>query len=1031
MRISRIQIDRYGLWRNLDLPLDPSGISVIYGPNEAGKSTLLNFIRGVLYGFPASETHGHSRENALLGGTLHVLHQDRLLEISRRRGDRPLHQLNVTGWDGARPAEDVLAELTAGTTRRTFQNLFALGLPELQQLAALRSSEVAERMYGATLGTDGKRLLAAIREGETARGSLFDAGGRTGSLDGLMDRDAELAAEIRSLGSQRDEYDRLCRERRRLSDAIDELKSRQAGMQSQLRGHRFMQRVWDPWSQVRDCERELAEVPAIAAFPPDGLQRLRQLEAEIDSETRCRRTLLQEVADFEARRRTLLPDPAALKSIAVLRRFADRRERIEQHVAERDAARRALAAEHEAFDEATRTLGASGSLDGNWDRDRLEAVDSAPEIQHELMRAAGGFQKAVVRRGRFRKAYKGASQSFRKLRAKVEQGSARFGDQTMPDELEWERLQRRAALLRERQSELLRILQRDERRELVPTWFRRVLWFFAVAGGLVALAGLLTAFTVNAWSGLVLCLAGLTGLGASWGLRLQTQSSVRETDAARRAELQEIEEELRNSIRRTDWQSVLRSDADAAEVSEKPAAERIAALVALEEHHRLRHRLGRRRRRMTQLRGRFARVKQDFNLARQNWCDAQKRAGLDVTLKLDDAFAHWQCVIEARERLIHLQAAERRGGRAERRFQRLMATMQRVAGRMQLEPADADDPLRILDGWQRRLEELESIRDETRRIREEIRRRRREAAHYGRSLKILKRRLDALLVQGGAADREEFECRAEAVSRRAELEELLAMAGDELASVAAEEPELAVVEEDLAAYDAAEHAECIRALELELSDLSRDLQRAYEEWGSVKQALSKLADDDRGTRLRIERSRLEATIVSQLEAWLAEHVVARTLDVVKSRFERTHQPAVLASASEFLRRFTRGRYQRIWSPLGRCRLFVEDRWDDSWDLDELSGGAREQLFLALRLALVEDFSRGGVELPLILDDVLVNFDRPRTEAAVDTLQLVAAAGRQILFLTCHEHVADAFRRIGVTPLELPDQHRGLERRIAG
>jgi uncharacterized protein YhaN len=257
------------------------------------------------------------------------------------------------------------------------------------------------------------------------------------------------------------------------------------------------------------------------------------------------------------------------------------------------------------------------------------------------------------------------------------------------------------------------------------------------------------------------------------------------------------------------------------------------------------------------------------------------------------------------------------------------------------------------------------------------------------------------------------------------------MSNEELASVAAEEPELAVVEEDLAAYDAVEHAECIRALELELSDLSRDVQRAYEEWGSVKQALAKLADDDRGTALRIEGSRLEAEIVSQLEAWLAEHVVARALDAVKSQFERTHQPAVLASASEFLRRFTRGRYQRIWSPLGRCRLVVDDRWDDSWDLDELSGGAREQLFLALRLALVDDDTRRGVELPLILDDVLVNFDRPRTEAAVDTLQVVAAGGRQILFLTCHEHVADAFRRIGVVPLELPDQHRGLERRIAG
>jgi uncharacterized protein YhaN len=328
---------------------------------------------------------------------------------------------------------------------------------------------------------------------------------------------------------------------------------------------------------------------------------------------------------------------------------------------------------------------------------------------------------------------------------------------------------------------------------------------------------------------------------------------------------------------------------------------------------------------------------------------------------------------------------------------------------------------------------MEAARDETRRLREEIHKRRHEARQYGRHLKKLHRRLDALLVQGGADDREDFERRAEAVARRAELEKLLEMARDELATVAADEPELAVVEEDLEAYDAGEHAECIRALELELTDLARDLQQAYEELGGVKQALSELAADDRGTKLRIERSRLESKIVAVLEAWLAEGVVAETLDAVKARVERTHQPAVLAAASEYLRRFTRGRYPRVWRPLGRNRLFVDDRREDSWELDELSGGTREQVFLALRLALIDDYAGRGVELPVILDDVLVNFDRQRTEAAVETLWQVASAGRQILFLTCHEHIADAFRHIGVAPLALPDQphEHEHERRIAG
>jgi uncharacterized protein YhaN len=51
MKLTDIHIERFGVWKNLDLALNRSGINVFFGPNEAGKSTLLRFDRGVLYGF--------------------------------------------------------------------------------------------------------------------------------------------------------------------------------------------------------------------------------------------------------------------------------------------------------------------------------------------------------------------------------------------------------------------------------------------------------------------------------------------------------------------------------------------------------------------------------------------------------------------------------------------------------------------------------------------------------------------------------------------------------------------------------------------------------------------------------------------------------------------------------------------------------------------------------------------------------------------------------------------------------------------
>ena len=61
MRLTEIKIDRFGVWRDLRVPLSESGISVFYGPNEAGKSTLMRFVRGVMYGFrPPTGIEQHS-----------------------------------------------------------------------------------------------------------------------------------------------------------------------------------------------------------------------------------------------------------------------------------------------------------------------------------------------------------------------------------------------------------------------------------------------------------------------------------------------------------------------------------------------------------------------------------------------------------------------------------------------------------------------------------------------------------------------------------------------------------------------------------------------------------------------------------------------------------------------------------------------------------------------------------------------------------------------------------------------------------
>ena len=50
MRITSLRIERFGVWENLNLPKISRGLNVFFGPNEAGKTTLMQFIRTCLYG---------------------------------------------------------------------------------------------------------------------------------------------------------------------------------------------------------------------------------------------------------------------------------------------------------------------------------------------------------------------------------------------------------------------------------------------------------------------------------------------------------------------------------------------------------------------------------------------------------------------------------------------------------------------------------------------------------------------------------------------------------------------------------------------------------------------------------------------------------------------------------------------------------------------------------------------------------------------------------------------------------------------
>ncbi len=216
------------------------------------------------------------------------------------------------------------------------------------------------------------------------------------------------------------------------------------------------------------------------------------------------------------------------------------------------------------------------------------------------------------------------------------------------------------------------------------------------------------------------------------------------------------------------------------------------------------------------------------------------------------------------------------------------------------------------------------------------------------------------------------------------------------------------------------------ALSTQAEELDRGLKEALQRRGAMVEQQRTAAADQSLAIKQIELDVVEQQIKKAVDAWRERAAVSMFLERIRVEYEQNRQPETLREASEYMRQLTNGKYTRIWTPLAHDILFVDTAEGQPLSVQVLSRGTREQLFVSLRLALVAAYARRGIHLPMILDDVFVNFDAGRTRVACSVLREFAKQGHQLLVFTCHEHVWRMFQEIKVDCRRIPNRHGEIE-----
>lgn len=183
--------------------------------------------------------------------------------------------------------------------------------------------------------------------------------------------------------------------------------------------------------------------------------------------------------------------------------------------------------------------------------------------------------------------------------------------------------------------------------------------------------------------------------------------------------------------------------------------------------------------------------------------------------------------------------------------------------------------------------------------------------------------------------------------------------------------------------------------------------RLLELRGRLRETLDRLQREDARRTLREEREAAAGRIAAETERYAELAVMHALIRRTRRLFESERQPAVLRRASEYASVLTNGRYVRIAAPHGKATIELESAADGrSIDAAFLSRGAAEQIYLAIRLALA-DAVETDEPLPMLLDDLFVNYDAERLDAAARLLaRIVRERRRQLIILTCHRHTAE-------------------------
>jgi uncharacterized protein YhaN len=1028
MRLAKLELLAYGPFRGLVLDFSAPGLHVVFGRNEAGKSTTLRAITGLLYGIDRNtpDAHVHKMTDLRIGGVLEGRNGDRVRVVRRKGNANTLLDAQGDPLD-----EAVVKRLLGAVTQETFRNAFGLDHDTLAAGARALlegKGDLGESLFDASVGGGGdvQRLLAEL---EAEADKIYKPRATSLPLNEALKSFADAQKTVRERQSLPEAFlaqeSALTEAGRDRAERIATTKALKARRERIERGRRRV-----PLERKRD--RALERRAALGAVVGQA-ERALALRDRFFAYERCLEQRREHVAEaerlgervVEAARRAGTSDATGAPAAPSL--DARKEARVHKLLTDRTALGKQLEVAKNEIARLERELARMSTPEAP--ADGAEPDTGSIALALDRARALGDIEARIASM---------RSQNERQKRKLEERALAMglfegtldaFVGLRLPPPVTVERLESRATTL---DRTLARLDERaaDLEKEAASLAKQTATQTGDFAPPDAAVLQTARALRDEAWK----ALRDSPSAAARHGAEIEVERLLREADVVADRMIREADRVTTLARLRSESEANAAQLAKLREDRERAMQERVALdveLASLFADAAIRPLGFAEMRQWLARHAQIADARSALREAEESVHDEESKVdrakrdlvaaipNIDATSSLADRISF------GTRRLAAIEAARRAREDAARAIAKIRDELdERLVARDRDEalltevtaklaelvvplgiPADASasevnrsiEALRELLGLVERRGDMES--------------RARVADADARSFEAeLTRALVELAPD--LASREARDAAATLFQRGQEAKDV----AHELATLDAQlehEGDVALDDADLAIVADSEAASrAVQDLTEQIDDLETETTRLGERIGGLRKGLDEMRAESQAAEAASSAQHHLARVRENAERWARLKLAAVLLSREIERYRDENQGPLLTSSSSLFSRLTLGAFSGIKAAFDEkdrpCLRCVRGDGKTEVDIVGLSDGTRDQLYLSLRLASLLRHSSVAEPTPLVLDDVLIQLDDQRASAALSVLAEVSQE-MQILFFTHHARLVELAR----------------------